>query len=425
MFAELSATSNFTFLHGASHPEEYMRRAALLGIGAVAIADENSVAGIVRAHTEAKEIARAVRLRQEAPLIGAPRPDHIVKPASADILNIPRLLPAAKIVTRDGFTVTTLPKDRQGWANLCRLLTTGRLRAEKGDCDLKLEDLLQWGADQTLLLHPPKAQPVQTGAGEWWQKAQRLTRRFPENCYLLMTPLYDGHERARFDRLADVAQALNISTVATALPRMHHGRRRKLADVVTAIREGIKVDDLGKAALCNAEARLRSEAEMRSLFQGHEGAVDRTIEIAEALTFKLDHLKYEYPSEVAEGEAPADRLRRLTREGLQWRYPAGIPAKVEKLAEHELTLIAKLDYEPYFLTVSDVVRFARSRNILCQGRGSAANSVVCYALGVTSVSPEVGTMVFERFVSEARNEPPGYRRGFRTRTPRRGDPAHL
>ncbi|MEM9343349.1 MAG: error-prone DNA polymerase, partial [Pseudomonadota bacterium] len=406
MFAELSATSNFSFLHGASHPEEYMRRAALLGIRAVAIADENSVAGIVRAHTEAKEIARAVRLRQEAPLIGPPRPDHIAKPPSADIHNTPHLLPAAKIVTRTGFTVTTLPKDRQGWANLCRLLTVGRRRAEKGDCDLGLDDVLEWGGHQTLLLHPPQALPSQPGAGGWWQDAQRLTRRFAEDSHLLMTPLYNGHDRARFDRLAALAQTLNIPTVATALPRMHHGRRRKLADVVTAIREGIKVDDLGKAALCNAEARLRSEAEMRTLFKGHEDAIERTVKIAEALTFKLDHLKYEYPSEVAEGEAPADRLRRLTREGLQWRYPSGIPEKVEKLAQHELTLIAKLKYEPYFLTVSDVVRFARSRNILCQGRGSAANSVVCYALGVTSVSPEVGTMVFERFVSEARNEPP-------------------
>jgi DNA-directed DNA polymerase III PolC len=199
---------------------------------------------------------------------------------------------------------------------------------------------------------------------------------------------------------------MDLPTVASACPLMHHGRRRRLADVLTAIRTGAQVDTLGRAALANAECRLRTEAEMLRLFRGHEGAVHRAGELAGALAFSLDELAYEYPSEIAGGETPAARLRRLAQEGLARRYPQGAPEKVRTLLEHELTLIAKLGYEPYFLTVHDVVAFARSRGILCQGRGSAANSVTCYCLGVTSVSPEIGTMVFERFVSEARNEPP-------------------
>ena len=406
MFAELSITSNFTFLTGASHPEEYMSRAALIGLPAIAIADENSVAGIVRAHTAAREIARTVRLRETAPVIGPPCPAHIKKPPSAEILNAPRLIPAARLRLTCGTTVTALPRDRAAWGRLCRLISTGRLRAEKGDCHLTLDDLLDWGAGLELLIHPPEAPTPDSGAGGWPSQAERLSRRFPGQCHLLLAPRYDGHDRARFDRLAEEAKTLGLPTVASALPMMHHGRRRKLADVLTAIREGCRIDDLGRAALMNGERRLRSEAEMLRLFEGHEDAVLRSGEIAARLTFSLDELRYEYPSEVSGDESPRDRLRRLAYEGLRWRYPSGAPEKVTRLLEHELTLISKLNYEPYFLTVNDVVAFARSREILCQGRGSAANSVVCYCLGVTSVSPEIGTMVFERFVSEARDEPP-------------------
>ena len=407
MFAELSICGNFTFLTGASHGEEYMRRAGLLGMKAIAVADENSVAGIVRAHTEARELVRWARLRREADKdpIGPPRPAHAPKPPSADIYCAPRLIPAAKIVLRDGFTVTALAKNRQGWAHLCRLLTTGRLRAEKGDCDLRFADLAEWGGDIALLIHPHEMSPG-CGAGPWRQQAERLTRRFAGNCWLLMAPVYDGQDARRFEKLAKQALTLGIPTVASALPIMHHGSRRKLADVLTAIRTGVRVEELGRAAQANGEQRLRSEAEMLRLFSGHEEAVHRAGEIAESLAFSLDELRYEYPSEIAADETPAERLERLARGGLKWRYPSGAPERVKKLMKHELRLIAKLGYEPYFLTVHDVVQFARSRGILCQGRGSAANSVVCYCLGVTSVSPEIGTMVFERFVSEARNEPP-------------------
>ncbi|EEW26879.1 error-prone DNA polymerase [Rhodobacter ferrooxidans] len=373
-FVELSATSNFSFLTGASHPEELMQRAHELGQPALAIADENSVAGIVRAHVAAREIARSDG-------------------------QAPRLIPAARIVTRDGFVATVLPRDRAAWGRLCRLLTLGRRRAAKGACDLGLDDLLDWGEGQEMLLHPARY------AG-WVAQAGRLARQFPGQVSLLLAPRYDGQDAARFARLEGVAARLGIPTVASALPMMHHGARRKLADVLAAIRLGCRVEQLGRRALPHAEQRLRSEPEMLRLFAGFEAAVARSAEIAARLEFSLDMLRYEYPSEITEGETAAGRLARLAQAGLHWRYPAGIPAKPQAQLAHELALISKLHYEPYFLTVHDIVAFARGRGILCQGRGSAANSVVCYALGVTSVSPEIGTMVFERFVSEARDEPP-------------------
>ncbi|SDJ70521.1 error-prone DNA polymerase [Aliiruegeria lutimaris] len=413
-FVELSATSNFTFLTGASHPEELMERAALIGLRGLVVADQNSVAGIVRAHVQAREIARTVAEREASEartgLIGPPAPEGY--PASPDTRNTPRLIPGARIVTRDGFTVTALPRDRTGWGRLCRLISLGRLRAGKGDCLLELEDILEWGEGMELLLHPehpspfPQAPNSKRGAGGWRPQAQRLTRRFGASVHLLLAPRYDGQDSERFQRLSRLARELGIAPVASAAPRMHLGRRRKLADVLTAIRSGCRIEDLGRAAMSNGEQRLRSEAEMRRIFAEHPEAVTRSAEIAARCRFSLDELRYEYPSEVTGGESAAERLARLAHAGLRWRYPSGAPENVRKQLAHELALIGKLEYEPYFLTVHDIVAFARAQDILCQGRGSAANSVVCYALGVTSVSPEIGTMVFERFVSEARGEPP-------------------
>ncbi|MBS0126439.1 error-prone DNA polymerase [Thetidibacter halocola] len=411
MTAELCITSNFTFLTGASHPEDYMDRAALIGIGAIAIADENSVAGIVRAHARAREIARQVAERdaieaRDGP-IGPPCPDGLPRAASADIRNVPRLIPAARLVFREGVQMTTLAATRQGWAALCRLISTGRLRARKGSCDIGLNDLPEDAQGLEFILHPaPQAQAGPRGAGEWRTRAERLSRRFPGQMHLALAPAYDGQDRARFDRLAGLAAHLELPTLATAAPMMHHGRRRRLADVLTAIRTGCRVDQLGRAALANGEQRLRSETEMRRILGPHGAALDRAAALAGRCTFDLGSLRYEYPSEIAKGETASERLSRLAHEGLHWRYPQGAPDKVRAMLAHELRLIARLKYEPYFLTVRDIVAFARSRGILCQGRGSAANSVVCYALGVTSVSPEIGTMVFERFVSEARDEPP-------------------
>ena len=400
-FAELSALSNFTFLTGAAHPEEYMQRAAALGLPAVAIADENSVSGIVRAYAAARDIARQVAERQKTEAqdgsIGPPAPH----PRSPDWANVPRLIPAARLVLAGGITLTALPQNRLGWASLCRLLTTGRRRATKGKCELHPGDLLERAEGLTLLLHAPgRAGPA------WLKEVHSLIDALGAQMFLLMAPGYDGRDASRFARQTRLAQSLGLQTIASALPRMHHGRRRRLADVLTAVRTDTKVDDLGRAALANSEYRLRSDTEMRRLFRGNEDAVDRAGALAASLTFCLGSLRYEYPSEIADGETPVTRLRRLAEEGLKWRYPQGPSPRARSLLEHELDLIAKLKYEPYFLTVRDIVAFARERGILCQGRGSAANSVVCYCLGVTSISPEIGTMVFERFVSEARDEPP-------------------
>ncbi|MCX7286759.1 MAG: error-prone DNA polymerase [Rhodobacterales bacterium] len=388
-FIELSALTNFTFLTGASHPEEMILRAAKMGMSALAVADVNSVAGIVRAHTKARELARD----------GGP---------------VVRLIPAARIVLADGFAVTCLPRDRAAWGRLSRLLSLGRRRAAKGDCRLDLPDLLDWGAGMEMLLLPPGQRLTLAEAppdpildlARWQTHARALARCFPGQVSLVMAPQYDGQDRDRFGRLARLAESLRLPTVASGLPFLHHGARRRLADTLTAIRLGVPVDKLGRRALPNNEGRLRSEAEMLRIFKGHEPAVTRAGEIASRAAFSLDELSYDYPSENAPGESAAQRLARLAEAGLRWRYPEGPPDKARRQMAHELALIGKLRYEPYFLTVHDIVAFARERGILCQGRGSAANSVVCYALGVTSVSPEIGTMVFERFISEARNEPP-------------------
>jgi DNA-directed DNA polymerase III PolC len=395
-FAELSITSNFTFLTGASHPEEYALRATELGLTAIAIADCNSVAGIVRAHSELKAIARAVREAEDRAAGTVTGPSTLgleIAPGTA----VPRLIPAARLHLACGFEATALAPTRAAWGSLCQMLTLGNRRAGKGDCILHMDDLLTHAAPLFLLLHPQ-------GGADWFAAARRLAAE--GRCWLAASPRYDGEDRRRIPRLAALADSLGLPLLATARPMMHHARRRRLADVLSCIREGVTIDTLGHRALPNAEQRLRSEAEMLRLFAGHQDAVHRSAEIVADCHFALEQLRYEYPSEVMAGEAPQARLERLAAEGLAWRYPDGVPERAAALVRHELALIGRLGYAPYFLTVNDVVAFARSRGILCQGRGSAANSVVCYALGITSVSPEIGTMVFERFVSEARDEPP-------------------
>ncbi len=379
-FAELCITSNFTFLTGGSHPQEYALRAIDLGLPAFAIADRNSVAGLVRAFQELKDAARR---------------------AGADDPPLPRLLPAARLCPTEGLEITALPRDRAGWAWLCRLLTLGAGRAEKGACLMSLGDRgTDTGSRHLWLQAPAGAAPR-----GWLGQARRFAEAHP-HAHLAAAPRYDGQDRARLSRLARLAASLRLPLVATAEPIMHHARRRRLVDVLTCIRTGRRIDTLGRAALPNAERRLRGEAEMLALFAGHEAAVHRAGAIAADCRFCLSSLRYEYPREIWDGEDPQARLERLTADGLRWRYPQGVPDRPAAQARHELALIARLGYAPYFLTVSDVVDFARSQDILCQGRGSAANSVVCFALGITEVSPEVGTMVFERFVSEARDEPP-------------------
>ena len=406
MFAELSIISNFTFLTGASHPEEYMMRASLLGLPAIAITDVNSVTGIVRAHSAARDIKRLVKDRESKDLIGPPRPQNIKKPPSLSLNTIPRLVPGSKLQLIDGFEVTVLPKSRKGWGTLCRCLSKGRLRNNKGLCDLVINEIIEELDEVVLLIHAPEAPWNPESSKLWLENSTRLKSKFKQGVYVVLAPEYDGIDPKRFEHIMKLSQIIRCDLIASAHPIMHHSKRRKLADVLTAIRLGKSIDQLGKDALPNAEKRLRSYTEILQIFSLYPEAVNNTVRILDELQFSLDELRYEYPLEINNGETPQKRLKRLAIEGLNWRYPSGASKKVQAMLDHELNLIGKLKYEPYFLTVHDIVSFARSRNILCQGRGSAANSVVCYCLGVTSVSPEIGTMVFERFVSEARDEPP-------------------
>ena len=365
-YAELAATSNFTFLTGASHPEELVARAEELGLPAIAITDRNTFAGIVRGHAAAKELAV-------------------------------RYIVGTRLVLTDGPDILAYPKSRKGYGNLCRLLTTGKRRAAKGRCEIGFQDVLEWAGDCALIV---------AGGNRAAEAAHTLKRAFRDEAHLGASPQYDGEDRSRFARRAALADKAGVPLVAMGDAIMHSGRRRRLADVLSCIREKTAIDRLGRKALPNAERRIKSEFEIRRLFSDHPDAVRNAGRIADRCRFSLDKLKYEYPDEVTDGMQPDDRLRRLTESGLRRRYPGGTPSEVRATVEKELKLIAELDYARYFLTVCDVVKFARSKGILCQGRGSAANSAVCFALGITEASPEVISMVFERFISEARKEPP-------------------
>ncbi|NNE57770.1 MAG: error-prone DNA polymerase [Hellea sp.] len=363
-FAELSVTTNFTFLTGASHPHEYMVRAAELGLSAVAVTDTNTFAGIVRAHAAAKELGL-------------------------------KFIVGVRLCLQDGPDIVALPKTREAYARICRLLTIGKRRTTKGHCELYLKDVAEWSEGSVLII-----------LGQLKGQIRRLIREHKSELYLGMAPAYDGRDGSYFAARAKLAKNYDLPLVALGDILMHKGSRRRLADVLSCIREHSTIDNLGRLALPNSERRLKSEFEMRRLFGDYPKALAATMEIARLCTFSLDELKYEYPDEVTDGLEPQQRLIQLTKAGLKWRYPDGVPLRVQAMIEKELRVIAELDYARYFLTVYDVVKFARSKNILCQGRGSAANSVVCYALGITEASPETISMVFERFISEVRNEPP-------------------
>ena len=362
-YAELNCISNFTFLKGASHAEELVGRALELGLSAIAIADKNTFAGIVRGHAAAKELGLTY-------------------------------LVAVRLVLTDDEEIVAYPKTRKGYGNLCRLLTLGKRRAVKGQCELTVEDVLEWGGDCVFVV---------IGNPEI---ATALKAIFYNDVFMALMPQYDGEDEAQFEKRKRVSEAIGIPLVAMGNVIMHSGRRRRLADVLSCIREKVKIDQLGRLAQPNSEARLKSEFEMQRLFRDYPDALANTQIIAERCPFSLDELRYEYPDEVTNGENADTRLRRLTEDGLRWRYPDGLTPRVRAMVEKELGLIAELNYARYFLTVYDIVAFARSQNILCQGRGSAANSVVCYALGITEASPETISMVFERFISEVRGEPP-------------------
>jgi DNA-directed DNA polymerase III PolC len=399
-YVEFAVASNFSFLRGASDPEELMVQAAHVGHAAMGLCDRNSVAGVVRAHLLKRE--------QALPLGYHPGTRLVFSDGTPDILAYPR--------------------DRAGWGRLCRLLTCGNLRAEKGDCILHLEDLLQHADGLELIVmedctrERDKLNPRRVGkrrehsmptpdagmrAVAHADTVTALTEAAPGRVRLAASMLYRGNDRARLAARTALAREAGVPLIAVNDVLYHHPERRPLADVVTCIREHITLDQAGRRLAANAERYLKEPAEMARLFRDAPEAVAETARLSAALTFSLDELKYEYPDEVLEGFAtPQEALAHLAYEGAARRYPAGLPDKVRQSLDYELRLIAELNYARYFLTVSDIVRFARSKNILCQGRGSAANSAVCFCLGVTEVDPSVNDLLFERFISSSRNEPP-------------------
>jgi error-prone DNA polymerase len=408
-YAELCVTTNFTFLTGASHPEEMMTRAADLGLHAVAITDRNSLAGVVRAYVALKELRRAA---EEAIRTGSQHPaescsrqdtDNPQPAAPPATVHLPRLIIGCRLVLRDSpVDWIALPRDRAAYQRLTRLLTLGKRRAGKGDCHLDLRDMLEGCAGMILIALPQG----DIGADEVARHVQTAQRRFPGRVFLGAAPRYDGSDQAYLRRCAHVALKTAAPMVAVGDVLMHHGNRRQLADVLTCMRHHITIDQIGTRALPNAERRLKGASDMARLFRNHPAAIRRTLEIAVKCNFCLSELSYEYPDEVAEGEPPQARLARLAAEGMKRRYPHGASDKALAQVRKELALVEKLDFPAYFLTVHDIVLFARSQGILCQGRGSAANSILCYLLGITDVSPETITMVVERFMSEHRGEPP-------------------
>ena len=372
-YAELQVTSNFSFLRGASHPEELARTAAALGHAAIAITDRNTLAGIVRAHVAAKE---------------------------SEI----RLVVGARIDLRDAASLLVFPTDRAAYGRLSRLLTLGKRRAPKGKCDLGLADALDHAQGQIVVALAPETAEA---AADFPAHLAGLRGALGPSVYLAAQHLYRGDDEKRLARLAQLARTAETPLLATNDVLAHSPARRALADVLACIRAQCTIDDAGFHLAANAERHLKPGAEMARLFRRHPAAILRTIEIMEACRFSLDELRYEYPDDEAPlGTDPQDELERLTRLGAAERYPSGIPPKVQAQLAHEFKLIGSLGYAPYFLTVHDIVRFARAQGILCQGRGSAANSAVCFCLGITAVDPDRIDVLFERFISAERREPP-------------------
>ena len=377
-YAELDVTTNFSFLRGASHPAELVRQAAQLGYTALGITDLNSLAGIVRAHQAARETGIT-------------------------------LCVGARLRFTDAPDVLVWAQNRTGYANLCRLLTLGKRRAEKGSCRLQLQDLM---AGPTGLLAAlsgggidPQCQPPEPSLLD--ATAASLKEAFGRSLSLAVSRGYGPLDRSIINRTAALSRRYGIPLMATNQVHYHDQRRHVLQDVLACIRHGCTIQEAGLRLFANGERFLKPPQQMHRLFRDMPAALQRAADTAECCTFALDELRYEYPDEIVpQGKTPASYLAELTWRGAADRYPPGIPEKVRQQIVHELSLIAELKIEPYFLTVYDLVRFARSRGILCQGRGSAANSAVCYCMGITAVDPNRIDVLFERFVSAARNEPP-------------------
>jgi error-prone DNA polymerase len=394
-YAELISATNFSFLEGGSHADEMVLQAKALGIAALGVCDRNTLAGVVRAHAAAKKaglkLLVGARIATDESAHGEQR---WIKPRRVDAK--PSALP---------FEVAVYPRDRAAYARLTRLLTLGRRRAPKGECALARADLIAHAQGQELILLPPEDW---TDAA-WRTGARELAAAAPEPdaVHLALVRRFDGRDGERLHALAVFAAELGVATVATADALYHHPDRRPLADVLACIRGKTTLDAAGFILARNAERHLKPAAEQARLFKGYEDAVARTAAVAARIGFSLDEIAFQYPDEViGEGETAMETLVRLTWAGAATRYPEGVPDPVRSVLEHELKLIGELDYAPYFLTVHDLVRFARSQGILCQGRGSSANSAVCFCLAITSVDPAKLDLLFERFISAERGEPP-------------------
>jgi error-prone DNA polymerase len=369
-YAELQVTTHFSLLRGASSAEELFAAAALLGIKAIGVVDRNSLAGMVRAHV------------------------------AAGVTGV-RLIVGCRLDLQCGTSLLVYPTDRAAYGRLCRLLTLGKKRAGKGQCHIDWSDVEAWNEGLLAVLLPDEAADRLEG------ELQKLRAIFVDRSYCALTRRFLPDEARRLRAVDAAAQRSRVRTVVTNDVLYHCPTRRMLQDVVTCIRLHTTIDDVGFKKERHADRFLKPAAEMRRLFPRYENAVRRTMEIVDRCTFSLDELTYSYPTELLEdGLTAQERLERLSWTGAAARYPDGLPDNVATQIRHELNLIERLQYAPYFLTVESIVRFARSKGILCQGRGSAANSAVCYALGVTAIDPVRQGLLFERFISEERREPP-------------------
>lgn len=376
-YTELQVTTNFSFLRGASHPGELVERAKELGCTKIAITDRNTLAGVVRAHAAARE--------------------HGIS-----------IIPACRLDLLDGPSLLAYPTCKTAYESLSALLTEGNLRTEKGQCELYKADVFQHAAGMKWIVLPPDAL---TASFEWEpvfiQHLQEYKRHLGGDLYLAATRFYHDDDLKRLHRLSLLTRELDIPLVATNDVYYHHPNRRQLQDVVTCIREKCTIDKAGFRLRQNAERYLKPAAEMNRLFRHYPQAIANTSVIANACNFSLDSLKYVYPEELTtEGRTPQEELTFLAWQGAREKFGEQIPEKIGSAIEYELKFMEEMNYASYFLTVYDIVRFARKQNILCQGRGSAANSAVCFCLGITAVNPDKFDLLFERFISSARNEPP-------------------
>ncbi|WJR81734.1 error-prone DNA polymerase [Bradyrhizobium sp. NP1] len=376
-YAEIGITTNFSFLRGGSHPQEYVQQAGELRLAAIGIADHNTLAGIVRAYSE----------------LDNPEIKHRLK-----------LLIGARLVFIDGTPdILVYPRDRAAYGRLCQLLTHGKRAAEKGECHLRFDDLLEFSDGQLLAV----SLPYRFEADAVHKVLERLRASSADGVWLVASLLYRGDDQRRLMRLSNIAARDNVPLLATNEVLYHHPARRPLQDVVSCIREKTTIEAIGRKLEANAERHLKPASEMARLFRDFPEAIAETLRFADRINFSLDQLKYQYPDEpVPPGKTAQRHLEDLTWAGAHKRFPVRIAPKTKKVLHKELRLIRKLKYAHYFLTVHDIVHYARSQDILCQGRGSAANSAVCYVLGVTSVDPTKVDLLFERFISKERLEPP-------------------